>query len=362
MSTTRNENFIGYLHSFRGFAILCILAIHALIPPLIVSNNMQGLDMTNPVAIGNEVLFHDSTIYFAIISGILFTAVLKAKGWRRFYTSKLKYVVLPYIFFSALFTLVNFLTGQMGEIELNAVNYFRELGLDLIFGTSQFQFWYIPVLFFLYAVTPLLDWLGSNKNLGLIPLILIILTPLVVSRIPFDGSRGLHIETMIYFTGSYALGMLIGTDLEKSMDWFNRNIMILIGVSVISTAMLIYGYMNDINLVGPDSFKVSLLESLFYIQKIALSGLVLVGFKNMEARQPTWLDGFATDAFGLYFLHGFFAFMTFIFMMPLFQTQNSFMIILNGLLVFAFSLIMSTLVIRGMRLLLGKRSRMIVGS
>ena len=47
----------------------------------------------------------NSTIYFALISGLLYTAILKKKGYAQFFISKLKFVVLPYLFFTLFYSI-----------------------------------------------------------------------------------------------------------------------------------------------------------------------------------------------------------------------------------------------------------------
>ena len=111
MSTGNKTFFLGYLHSFRGFAILNIVAIHAFALAGFMSS--KNFNSNNPVSVINELLFHNSTIYFAVISGMLFTAVLKQKGYKAFFINKFKYVFLPYVFLHWLipFLIINQMTG-----------------------------------------------------------------------------------------------------------------------------------------------------------------------------------------------------------------------------------------------------------
>ena len=63
----KKNGYLGYVHSFRGFAILNIVAIHALAIALVVPADWKP-DITSPLFVLNETLFHDSTLYFALIS------------------------------------------------------------------------------------------------------------------------------------------------------------------------------------------------------------------------------------------------------------------------------------------------------
>ncbi|MEQ9299328.1 MAG: hypothetical protein RIF33_12225, partial [Cyclobacteriaceae bacterium] len=80
MSENAHSQFLGYLHSFRGIAIIQIVLIHSIVAAFLGANGFE-LDFTHPLVIANEVLFHDSTLYFAIISGLLYTAILKSRGY-----------------------------------------------------------------------------------------------------------------------------------------------------------------------------------------------------------------------------------------------------------------------------------------
>jgi surface polysaccharide O-acyltransferase-like enzyme len=89
MQKNQPKQFLGYLHNFRGFAIINIVAIHAVVFAFLGASNFK-FNPNNPIAIANEILFHNATIYFAVISGILFSAVLKSKGYKLFILESLK--------------------------------------------------------------------------------------------------------------------------------------------------------------------------------------------------------------------------------------------------------------------------------
>ena len=77
------------LHAFRGVAILAIVMAHA--AGLVLIQNARaagGTQFAPTVKAINEVLWHDSTVFFALISGLLFSAVLAPRGWRAFFRGK----------------------------------------------------------------------------------------------------------------------------------------------------------------------------------------------------------------------------------------------------------------------------------
>ncbi len=356
MTTDNKPAFLGYLHSFRGFAIINIVAIHAFAFASFISFN-------KPVSISNELLFHNSTIYFAVISGMLFTAILKKKGYKAFFISKFKYVFLPYVFFTLAYSVFDNKSNDWLALQPNLEAYLREIPRNFIYGKASFVLWYIPVLFFLYLVTPLLDYIMSIKKWGTWIITLIIATPLLVRRVELEElwtGDFLSLQTMIYFTGAYAAGMFIADGMEKRLEWIRQKKLLFIGIAIISTAGLLYVVLNSIDRFGFFSVK----STLYYIQKIALSGLVLLLFKNLGELQPKWLNPIAKIAFTIYFAHAFFLSIAIIQLTPLIQKQkiSPFNIIGGGFLLLLISIFLSIVFAWLFRKIFGKYSRMIVGS
>ena len=367
MTNDKNQpSFLGYLHSFRGFAILNIVAIHAFGYALYaVSNN--NFSPKNPFSIGNELLFHNSTIYFAVISGILFSVVLKSKGYKRFYSSKLKNVLLPYLFLTLLFSIFNPIFNPPIYIPFGLhpdfFSYLKAALNNFIFAKAQFPYWYIPILLFLYLVTPLLDYIMAIKKCGTGLLLLIVLLPLVVSRVELmDMAEGdlPSLHTMIYFMGAYAAGIYFGANPEERFDWVKRNSFLFIVIAILSTVLLLYFELKDINKFG----SWSLMSTLYYIQKMSLSGIVIILFKNLGERQPRWLVPFANYAFAIYFLHAFFLDLLYDFLQPIatLKAIAPFNLLLTAILFLAVSLALSMFVAWLFKKLFGKYSRMLLGS
>ena len=162
----QKQSFLGYLHSFRGFAILNIVMIHGIVFPIMAANEFN-YDKTKLLPIINEVLFHDATIYFAIISGLLFSAVLQSRGYKKFYKSKILNVFLPYLFFTFLFSIFKPPSEEgMFGIHSEFLPYLQAVGTNLIYGKAQFTYWYLPVLFGIFIVTPLLAIATDTKKWG----------------------------------------------------------------------------------------------------------------------------------------------------------------------------------------------------
>lgn len=360
MATTLESPFLGYLHSFRGFAIINIVAIHSMVFALLGSSNFN-FDPKSSIAFLNELLFHNSTIYFALISGVLFTVVLRSKGYKKFYISKVKYVLMPYLFFTLIFSLFPRNSSDWFALQPDVPTYFKAVLSNYWLGKADFTYWYIPVLIFLYLVTPLLNFLLNLKQIGGILFLIILLAPLVISRIEvMEMGNSLSLSTMIYFMGAYAGGMYLGEDLETKLSWIQKNYIAILAIALMSSFTLIYIHQIDFNKIG----FVSVWSSLFYIQKMCVSVLVLLVFKNLGEKQPGWLHRIATNAFTIYFIHSFFVAIAMGALIPfLTYTQISpFNIILGAIVILIVSIGLSMLFALLFKRIFGKYSKMVVGS
>ncbi len=362
MSTYSQPQFLGYLHSFRGFAIINIVVIHAIGFALYAANN-GSFNPKDPFSIANELLFHSSTIYFSVISGLLFSVVLKNKGYKIFYSSKIKNVLLPYLFLTLVFSIFNPTSTDFFGIHTNFILYLKGALRNFIYGKAQFPYWYIPILFFIYLVTPLLDYMINLKRWGTILILIVMLLPLAISRvelIELEKGDFLSLSTMIYFTGAYAAGIYFGANPDGRFEWVRKNMLLFIIVALISSVALIYFEIKDIDKMGQWSLR----STLFYIQKMSLSGIFIVMFKNMADRQPRWLGPIASNAFTIYFLHAYFLFRIYDWLMPIaaYHKIAPFNLLLSAILFLVISISLSMLVAWLFKKLFGKYSRMLLGT
>jgi surface polysaccharide O-acyltransferase-like enzyme len=289
------------IHAFRGFAILNIVAIHAFAFVLFYAENSGSQAGVGLMIVGvlNGVLLHDSTLYFTYISGILFSMVLAQRGYRRFFRSKFFYVFLPYLFFTVLYSTqvyegppgspALFFDGTLGEFA-------QRVGMNLVTGNAILIFWYIPVLMALYLLTPLLARLIATPDTNWLKA-LIIFAPLIFSRV----WPAVSWTNYVYFLGAYLIGMLVGTYYRETIQLIRDN-QALLWITAIATSLGIaaVGFLE----VAPYG-RTNLAESAWYLQKIALAGLVLLWFDKTMTKVPGWLDVLGNYAFAVFFIHMF---------------------------------------------------------
>ncbi len=349
----QSSNYIKHLHAFRGFAILNVVGAHAWSFMIFWTGGLTH-ESLNGLFWFTETLFHGSTLYFAIISGLLFSQVLEKRGWQVFYESKLTNVLMPYVVVSLFLTAFYWqYLVQNPSVNNSFLGYLEQSFTHLLTGKADIHFWYIPVLLALFLVTPVLAWL---VNRALPMAVLVALLPLIISRSPFPDF--IKPQTFVYFIGAYTLGMLIGKYYTPIMDYVKtyKWMLTLITVAVSITLYMLYVFQYQVDGVN------SLRQTLVYIQKVSMSLLVLYWFSANESRLPEWLLGLGTYAFTIFFLHVIFIGYVINAVRPILSlTRTVELITLFGTMNFLAGILGSVITAYLMKKCLGRHSRKLVG-
>ncbi|HWS40117.1 MAG TPA: acyltransferase [Arenimonas sp.] len=356
MTTPPNKSdYLAYLHSFRGVAILSIIGAHA----WSVLGFLSGAQEKNPDYIwlyaSTETLFHGSTLFFALISGILFTRVLRNKSWKTFYLGKFKNVFSPYLFICLLLTAL-YWPEYLAYGKANGINFFfpEELAKNIVSGQAQTHLWYIPVLFMLFLLTPVVNaLLKPGKGVAVI---LLALLPLLVSRSTYPDL--LSLKTFVFFLGAYSFGIYLGERLEPMLAFIQRHLASIWLMFVASTLANFLLFFWD---YVPTGFT-SLHQSVVYTQKMLMALLLLYGLHAYDARLPKILNVLGTYAFSLYFLHFSFVWMLSEAFVKHFPAAGIPELFVAGLLIYVLSITLCLLLSKGLRKLFGKYSRMLIGT
>jgi membrane-bound acyltransferase YfiQ involved in biofilm formation len=302
---TAGRQFNQPIHAFRGFAILNIVVVHAFSFTFYLAGFMENPaeSALKILDAASEILFHDSTLYFALISGILFSMILQERGYARFYKSKFTYVVLPYLFFTTLYSWRHWnLDDELIIFSGTLVEFLEFVGTNLMTGGAIFSLWYIPVLVVLYIATPVFAKLLKTERAKWLN-VAIVLSPLVITRVGLDVSWANY----VYFLGAYMLGMYAGANYASVLEFVRRHELLFVVLALVMTAILVLLFSLD----RPSWGMIRLDESAWYVQKIAISGLVLLWFDRSITTVPKWLDVLGNYAFAIYFLHAYLLFAAF---------------------------------------------------
>ena len=300
----------------------------------------------------HDVLWHDSTLYFTLISGLLFSRILVARGWSEFFRSKVVNVLLPYSLMSLLFTISRASDLSLDVLLTNAGELSAAYLDNLLNGTAIFIYWYIPVLAILFLLTPAVFWLVKRSTIAAV---FLGLAPLIFSRTDLEVS----VPSVIYFLGAYALGVYFGIGYEdklRSLSPFRWPLLI---VAIVASFALLVLKTYQTEFLGP----VSVQESVFYVQKLALAAVILITLARSDTNRWTWLNPFASLAFAIYFLH--FAIISpfvLVVLRILPPPQPAWTVFLAGLLCYIFSVALTVTVCLGLKRILGPYSRMVIGA
>lgn len=291
---------LAYLDHFRAFAILSVVMIHA--GNALLLRGLEGFpaESFSPYRTGLHILVHNSTVYFALISGILYAHTLYRKPHGPFLRSRLSNVALPYALVSIALTLafigVAVLRGGDSGTLLSVLG---TLAYNVLLGEAWNTLWYIPVVMVLYLISPVLITCVRNRRWQAITAVIVLL-PLFVSR---TGST-VTASMIVYFIGVYTVGIMVGLDLEKSLQLIRKHRAALAFAALLSALGVAILDWRQFEFVGPISVR----ESVIYILRLSLSGLVLLWMSNAAEqwsdRTKRWSCLLAAYAFGIYFLHG----------------------------------------------------------
>lgn len=356
-ATTAQHHHIAHLNAFRGFAILNVIGAHAWTSLMFRVGGFEMADTMRELYALIQMLFHDSTIYFAVISGLLFSKVLRGRPWQTFYRNKLKNVIAPYVLLSVFFLTVLW-DWYLGYASSNGLptDYPGALLRGLLQGQTLPHFWYIPVLTILFVLTPALDAIAQRPRLRWLAA-LIAVAPLLISRTGIDQS--VSIQSVVYFCGAYFVGMVMGQHYQPLLSLIAGNLNRLL-LLIASSSMAIYAlYASGYKATGLLSYS----ESLFYLQKLAITALVLYVFCRREAVLPRLLHSLGNYAFSIYFLHLVFVFLCArLLEAPIRDHQSSLLMLAGGALVMLVSAALTLGLSMLLKRLLRRHSRLVIGS
>lgn len=285
-NSVTKKPFLWSFHYFRTFAIINIIFIHTWrFPP-----NSKFIQSSSFVDATRDMLFHGSTIYFLFISGFLFHYLSTNFNIRGYYTSKIKNVITPYVFISIFLIFAEDFTGQ--KANLPWFEYVFKIPQQLINGTASFQFWYIPFIILVFAISPLFLQLKEKDFVRFAPWIFVL--PILGTRTQIYITLG----QFIYFLPVYLWGIYVSMRYIHVMKKVKRYRISLLLIAV-STSVILLFVDHEYQYLGTFSPR----ESLVYLQKMSITFLILNLSQNIHHNKYWVLDILAKISFALYFLH-----------------------------------------------------------
>lgn len=335
-----------------------IVAAHCWSVLIFMSNDFSLPDDLRHLFHIIETLFHGSTIYFAMISGLLYSLVLRDKSYKVFLKGKARNVLAPYVLSAFYYLFLWHFVGQLNLPEDMGVKEFI-FGFSFVILTGQMapHMWYIPIIMILFLLTPLLYRVSEMKKPYLI--IIILLLPLVISRVwPMFSPANI-----VYFAAPYLAGIMIGKNLESAFAWISERSNALLVISILFSVLYFTLFTYDIKDVSWGFLTVNAQETVTYIIRISLALVIFRYLYIHVKRVPKVINLLANHSFAIYFLHmiviQLMIYMYRAYEINLDSAMNTF---LAGLLIFVSSIIISTGLSWIIQKIAGKKSRLIIGA
>ena len=283
MSTERKKRgFLVDMHYFRAFAIMNVMLVHILQPPHEFRIEQEsGILMTL-----SGVLFHDSTIYFIFISGFLFQYLSYKFNILSYYKSKIINVITPYVI-NSIFIMI-LMSYFWGYYEFNHYTIIRKI----LLGRAQTQYWYIPFITIIFAISPFL--LKIKEKQFTIASLLLLFLPLLGTRNGIEITFGMY----VYLFPIYCFGMMCSIHYEALLSFCKKYNKPLLLFAALSTALLF-----QMTSTGTDHFLIFNKEAIYYLEKMAILFVAIHALQAVKTRNIKVLHLLANYSFSAYFLH-----------------------------------------------------------
>lgn len=345
-TTARTKAHLEFAHEFRAIAILVVIASHCI-------NRVEWGDAEATYDVLRSIL-KNGTFYFVFISGFLFQHLLPRFATRRYYTNKLKFVLLPYALVSL--PMIFYLQAGYGETPSWFIDSFGNEGplqksiLYLATSAHSRHTWYILMAAILFLLAPAFKALDRRRALWA----LIFVAALVYSVTHARGKQAADFMILlrtVYYLSVYMLGMLACRHygaIAARVEALTPELLFALVLCVV--------FHFDVG--GGRHF-------LGYAQKSIASLLIITWLPMIKwggENRRKFFDYFATRSFGLFFVHYFIAD---------FLTKDAYgrwmgdtlnYGVSSSLLLFVVVLGSSVLAVEVVKLISGRRSRYLIGA
>lgn len=268
---------LNYINSFRGIAILFIVAGHSIEMFNYKENEMMGKLLSST--------FCNGTVLFVFIAGFLFQHLSLKYDFYRYMKKKITNVILPYFIVSIPAILAFVLRFQKFEV----VEGFYDKSLPnqvislYLTGDHLDPLWFIPMITLYYLISPILIIGDKNKIYYLLPIFLVI-------SVLFPRLEGNPIlPNSLHFFSVYLFGMFYAK-YKETMFVLTDKFLIVLGFLYLATLLL------PILEIGQNF-------SMNYFNKMLACVLFTFYLHKYEEIIKDRLDLFASFSFGIYFIH-----------------------------------------------------------
>jgi hypothetical protein len=354
-SASTRGGFLSYIHSFRGAAILAVVATH--VTDVLTWNKDQPLTQLLSYSI-----FQNGTVLFLFIAGLLFQYLSGRFRYSKYITGKLQNVILPYIIISIPIIVYQYLRHS-GIFDPDYPRRFDNPVLHVAWSYLSaaqlpIPFWFIPVIFILQVLAPVL--LAVDRR----PRLYWIILPLTVSAMfchrPADVTHIWH--AFAYFAPAYIAGMWCSRYRESIIARIAQWRLPLWGLAaaLVAIEVFVLGRGGAIFSIAPFSMEAGILD-LNLPLKLLISFLLVELLYRYDHVCRDKFSYLADTSFGIFFLHQYMIRLFDRVILPFAGIPH-----INGS-IWAFLVLvplitgLSVALVALFRLVLGKRSRIVIG-
>ncbi|GAB4546063.1 MAG: acyltransferase [Pleurocapsa sp.] len=286
------KNFINSINYFRGIAIVFIVLGHCYhLAHWKISGNLEEIIYS---------LTLNGSVYFVFISGFLFHHIFYHRfNYQQFMVKKLKYVLLPYLFFSVYPILETVYLKGGGQYLPNELRDKHLIGVlwYLVTGRISYAYWYIPMAILLFALSPVIIWLVQSNYL--LKAILFLLPISMIIHRPVDNINTL--QSLVYFLPVYLLGIYSSINKQAIYAYLKDK-----RITIFAIALAL-GMIQVILFKQSGNFHKEWLSlgvpDINLVQKLLLCFLLMSVLDIYEESDIPSLKKTAETSFAIYFIH-----------------------------------------------------------
>jgi len=288
--------FLKSFEYFRGISILFIVAGHCYALGNWEINTVFEKFLANLITGGSAL--------FVFISGFLFHYVFYPKfNYSNFILKKIINVVVPYLVLSS-FPIVYFVfikhSGQhVDYMQLDADKWLMSVLFYIFSGSTVIAYWYVPFIMIVFILSPLfIRFIEADRKIQIAITCLFVLISIMIHR-PIDNINVL--QTVLYFTPIYLIGILSSINKKYIYDrFYQKETLLLGGILALSLIQaLCYDHYGNFH---KNIFELSTIDILF-IQKLLFCLFFMTILRRFENKNIKFLSFVAKVSFPIYFIH-----------------------------------------------------------
>jgi len=275
------KEFINYIHSFRGLAIIFVVSGHLLLKWEDDSITYKAI----------RVLCENGTVLFVFIAGFLFQFLSRKFEFKTYLSKKVANVVVPYILVSLPIIVYRLTSNDIPGYIINSfpdfTNWtgFQKLLYFLFTGAHMQQLWFVPMIAIFYLTAPIFIALDRNSKWYYVLIPLVVLSSILI-REPFNDIP----RMFIHFLSVYIFGMFVSRYRQRFLGFMDRYRVLL---SLVTILLLAFNY-----------YYFPLYNNAFnYLHKMMFCAVFIYLLWKYDRFVPSLLGSLAEISFGIFFVH-----------------------------------------------------------